>query len=56
MKCQKCKSDEVYFKPNGIHIEVKCMGCTSHIKFISKNEFAKLNIDLPEPPKTVALF
>jgi hypothetical protein len=54
-KCIKCKTNEVYYKTNGIHIECKCNHCNSHIKFVSKVEYEKLNLPVIEY-KSLQLF
>lgn len=56
MKCNKCKSTEFNFKQNSVHIECRCKHCDSHIKFIPKVEFDKMDIELEKVRTNKPLF
>jgi hypothetical protein len=47
MKCTKCKSEQVYYIRNSVHVECKCENCNSHIKFMSKVDIERAGI-IPE--------
>ena len=52
-KCKHCGSNNIYLKPNAMHIEVRCKNCGKWNKFVGveeKNEMLRIGVPMEDLP------